>query len=44
MSNNEQTYYFVDVESTGVDLENDRIIQLAFLKEENEVSRKNLIK
>ena len=37
MSSNEQTYYFVDVESTGVDLENDRIIQLAFLKEKNEV-------
>ncbi len=26
------TYYFVDVESTGVDLKNDRLIQLAFLK------------
>jgi len=33
MSDKEQTYYFVDVESTGVDLKNDRIIQLAFLKE-----------
>ena len=33
MSNKEQTYYFVDMESTGVDLKNDRIIQLAFLKE-----------
>ena len=26
------TRYFVDVESTGIDLKNDRIIQLAFLK------------
>ena len=26
------TLYFVDVESTGVDLKNDRLIQLAFLK------------
>ena len=25
-------YYFVDIESTGIDLKNDRIIQLAFLK------------
>jgi len=28
----ENTYYFVDIEATGVDLKNDRIIQLAFLK------------
>jgi DNA polymerase III alpha subunit (gram-positive type) len=34
MSDKKQTYYFVDIESTGVDLKNDRIIQLAFLKEE----------
>ena len=27
-------YYFVDIESTGVDLKNDRIIRLAFLKAE----------
>ena len=33
MSDREATYYFVDIESTGVDLENDRIIQLAFVKE-----------
>jgi len=26
------TYYFVDVESTGIDYKNDRLIQLAFLK------------
>lgn len=29
-------YCFVDIESTGVDLEKDRIIQLAFLKKEGE--------
>jgi len=28
----EPIYYFVDIEATGVDLRNDRIIQLAFLK------------
>jgi len=28
----ENVYYCVDIESTGVDLKNDRIIQLAFLK------------
>ncbi len=28
-------HYFVDVESTGVDLKNDRVIQLAFLKSSN---------
>ena len=42
MNNKKQTYYFVDVESTGVDLKNDRIIQLAFLKEkEGEVTAFN---
>ena len=35
MSGKEQIYYFVDVESTGADLKNDRIIQLAFLKEKD---------
>jgi len=30
------TYYFVDVESTGVDYKNDRLIQLAFLKVQGE--------
>lgn len=29
------TLYFVDIEATGLDLENDRIIQLAFLKVQN---------
>jgi len=33
---NKKTMYFVDVESTGIDLENDRIIQLAFLKIQGE--------
>ena len=32
----QSTCYFVDVESTGVDLRNDRIIQLAFLKVQDE--------
>ena len=36
MENKQPTYYFVDVESTGVDLKNDRIIQLAFIKEVND--------
>ena len=30
------TLYFVDIEATGIDLENDRIIQLAFLKIKDE--------
>ena len=34
MNDKEKTFYFVDMESTGVDLKNDRIIQLAFLKEQ----------
>ena len=32
MSELDNTLYFVDVESTGIDLKNDRIIQLALLK------------
>ncbi len=35
MSDRDNTFYFVDIESTGVDLKNDRIIQLAFLKVKN---------
>ena len=36
MNNLNSTLYFVDVESTGVDLKNDRIIQLAVLKVKEE--------
>ncbi len=36
MSYRDHTLYFVDIESTGVDLKNDRIIQLAFLKLKND--------
>ena len=32
MNDLNNTLYFVDIESTGIDLKNDRIIQLAFLK------------
>ena len=32
MTGLDNTFYFVDIESTGVDLKNDRIIQLALLK------------
>jgi len=32
MTNLDNTFYFVDIESTGIDLKNDRIIQLALLK------------
>ncbi len=39
MNNLDNTFYFVDIESTGIDLKNDRIIQLAFLKvKHNEVT------
>ncbi|PHS35204.1 MAG: hypothetical protein COB07_13290 [Sulfurovum sp.] len=36
MSDLDNTFYFVDIESTGVDLKNDRIIQLALLKVKND--------
>jgi len=32
MTGLDNTFYFVDIESTGIDLKNDRIIQLALLK------------
>ena len=36
MSTLKNTLYFVDIESTGIDLKNDRIIQLALLKLKND--------
>lgn len=36
MSSLDNALYFVDIESTGIDLKNDRIIQLAFLKLKND--------
>ena len=39
MTNLDNTFYFVDIESTGIDLKNDRIIQLALLKvKQNEIT------
>ena len=39
MSDLDNIFYFVDIESTGIDLKNDRIIQLALLKvKQNEIT------